>query len=298
MGFALLGSGIAAAQSANQPAANQPAANQARVNASVVRAIGVKDRLAQLTALQKRGEGDSNTALRLRDQVLQAVMLASFDVDETLARIDAEAAHASDSQAVLRAQKERRNTQLDIATFVIGGVLSTAGSAMQLTRGLDHAGNALNVAGGASTITLSIVQLSGRGNKRLLLSPYNMLAEVLDQKPNAQSHYPAVVKAYLSAPFAQDGQLPDEAPPSDSLQKTWYRLHLLQSGGSHEGASLQSATTDSTTGLRLTETELQDREAMLRDLHGAVALLKTDLRGVLLLLNASPEHDVGPDVQP
>lgn len=279
----MLGLGLFGVRAVNAQPGGQP-----KVNASMLQAIGVNVAFADLAVLESRHEGNSDTALRLRDQILQSVLLASFDVDETLARIDAEAAHASDSEAFLSAQKERRNAALNLATFAVGGALGTAGSAMQLTRGLNHAGNALNVAGGATALSLSLVQLSGRGNKRVLLSPYNMLAEVLGQTPNAQSRYTPVVEAYLSAPAAADGELPDQEPPRASLQKTWYRLHLLQSAGDHRGASLLSVTTDSATGLRLTEAELQCREAMLRDLHGAVALVKTDLREVLLLLHSEP----------
>ena len=253
-------------------------------NSPVIEVIGVKAQLANLAGLEQQGLGDSIAALTLRNRILQSVLLASFDVDDTLARIDAEVAHADDSRSVLAAQKGHRDTALNTTTFALSGVLGTTGSAMQLTRGLNHAGNALNIAAGAAAVSLSIVQLSSHGKKRVLLSPYNMLAEVLDQTPNAQSQYPAVVKAYLAARNAEDGQLPDAAPPQESLRKAWYRLHRLQADGGHTGSSLLSATTDSTHGVKLSMEELTDREAMLRDLHGTVALLKNELRAILLAL--------------
>ncbi len=64
---------------------------------------------------------------------------------------------------------------------------------------------------------LSTVQLKGHGTaKRVLLSPYNMLAQVLGQTPNAESRYPMLVVAYLHSPTSQDGQLPDGAAPEAS----------------------------------------------------------------------------------
>ena len=257
----------------------------ADVRSPVVQALGLAAQLDSLAVLETKGEGDSNAALHLRDRVLQKVLLASFDVDEMLARIDAEAAHAEDSRSVLVAQKQHRDTVLNTATFALSGTLGTAGSAMQLTRGLNHAGNALNVAAGVAAVSLSAVQLGAHGNRRLFLSPYNMLAEVLDQAPNRQSRYPAVVEAYLRAPAAEDGLLPDAEPPQASLRQTWYRLHRLQGPRSRQGANLASATTDSTNGLKLTSEEFTDREAMLHDLHGTVALLKQELRTVLLTAN-------------
>jgi hypothetical protein len=262
-----------------------PAPFPAKINPSIVEAIGVQGQLDKLFTLEQKGEGETNAALLLRNRIMQRIMLASFDVDETLARIDAEAAHVSDSRSVLDAQKQHREAALNIATFAVSGALGTAGSAMQLTSGLNHAGNALNVAAGASALSLSIVQLKMHGDKRVLLSPYNMLAEVLGQTPNAQSRYPDVVKAYLQSPTAGDGELPDNAPPQESLRNAWYRLHRLQGNGSDKGASLASATTDPAGGQKLSSSELTDREAMLRDLHGAVALLKTDLRNILMALN-------------
>jgi hypothetical protein len=252
-----------------------------------LQALGVSSQMAQLSAMAKRGDAGSVQGLALREQVMERVLLASFDVDEMLGRIDAEAAHVSDSRSVLESRKERRNAELNLATFAISGALGTAGSAMQLTSGLDHAGNALNVAAGGTALLLSTAQLKVRADRRVMLSPYNMLAEVLGQVPNAQSHYPALVVAYLHSPAAGDGELPDGEPPETSLRSTWYRLHRLQQGNDKHGATLASVTTDPADGRKLTVEELADREAMLRDLHGTVALLKMELRGVLLTMPAS-----------
>ena len=250
---------------------------------NVVEALGVQQALAQLDALARRNESTAAEAVALREHVVEQVLLASFEVDDTLARIDAEAAHAGDSRYVLESQKARRDVELNIATFAVSGALGTAGSAMQLTRGLDHAGNALNVAAGATALTLSIAQLKGGGkNRRVLLSPYNMLAEVLGQTPNTESKYPPLVVAYLHAPTAGDGELPDNVAPEASLRAAWYRLHRLQHDGDTHGASLASVTTDPSQGQKLSSEELADREAMLRDLHGTIALLKSELRTVLL----------------
>ncbi len=249
---------------------------------TVMDSIGVTAPLAQLATLAKQGKEESPEALALRQQVMDRVMLASFDVDEMLGRVDAEEAHVGDSRYVLESQKEKRDSEWNIATFAISGALGTSGSAMQLTRGLNRAGGALNVAAGGTALLLSLTQLKLPDGKRMLLSPYNMLAEVLGQEPNAQSHYPTVVVAYLHSPTVSDGQLPDGQPPETSLQNAWVRLHRLQFKGSGEGASLASVTSEPGDNRKLTLDELADREAMLRDLHGTVALIKVELRNVLL----------------
>lgn len=258
-----------------------------KLSPAVMQAVGVAPAMAQLRLLEEHGEGATAPALQLRQQVLEQVLLGSFDVDEMLGRIDAEAAHASDSRYVLETHKEKRNAELNLATFAISGALGTAGAAMQLTRGLDHAGNALGIAGGATAVGLSAVQLKGfASDRRVFRSPYNMLAVVLGQQPNAASAYPPLVLAYLESPTAGDGQVPDDAAPRASLTAAWYRLYRLQRGNGKAGASLESVTTDPTQGRRLSGEELADREAMLRDLHGAVALLKVELRAILLEMQA------------
>ncbi|WP_124847642.1 hypothetical protein [Acidipila sp. EB88] len=277
------GSAAGAPFAATSQTPAQDAAHAPTVPAAIIQALALAPALQQLDALSHRGAASSVEALALRQQVVERVMLASFDVDDMLARIDAEAAHAGDSRYVLQSQQDKRNAALNLATFAISGALGTAGSAMQLTRNLDHAGNALGVAAGVSALTLSTVQLKGgAGSRRVLLSPYNMLAEVLGEQPNAESHYPSIVDTYLHTPAATDGQLPDNVAPYRSLQDAWYRLHRLQHDDDHRGASLHSVTTEPTDGLKLSAEELTDREAMLRDLHGAVSLLKAELRAVLL----------------
>ncbi len=274
----LFGLPVASAQTTSSSAAPSPA---------VLQAVGVEDALRQLTALRAAGQADTAASMALREQVMERVLLGSFDVDEMLGRIDAEAAHAGDSRYVLETRKERRNAELNIATFAVSGALGTAGSAMQLTRSLDRAGNALNVAAGATAVGLSAAQLrSGHNDRRVFRSPYNMLAGVLGQPPNRASTYPPLVVAYLHSPTASDGQVPDNAAPAESLKAAWYRLYRLQGGGGKAGASLESVTTDPSQGRKLSAEELADREAMLRDLHGAVALLKVELRSILLQAQA------------
>ncbi len=225
----------------------------------------------------------------MREQITESVLAASFDVDETLGRIDAEAAHVTNSRLVLEGQISRRNAELNLATFAISGALGTTGSAMQLTSSLTHAGNALGVAAGSTALILSTVQLRGHGaDKRVLLSPYNMLAQILGQTPNAASRYPPLVVAYLHSPASQDGQLPDGVAPDVSLPAAWRRLHLLKADGGKNGESVQSVTTDSGEKEKLTAGELQDREAMLRDLHGAVSLVKVELRKILVSAQNAP----------
>ncbi len=251
---------------------------------AVAQAIGVNNDLEQLAALDRKA--DPIKVLALRQSITTQVLLASFDADEMLGRIDAEAAHAEDSRYVLATEAERRGNRLNIATFVAGGALGAAGAALQLSPNLNGPGNSLGIAAGAATVALSAAQLrAGKSKSRNFRSPYNMLAQILGAAPNETSRYPPAVEAYLQTPEAGDGQLPDNVAPNASLPDVWRRLHRLRAAGSKEGASIASLTSDPSEGRQLTAEELADREAMLRDLHGAVALMKNELRAILLAAN-------------
>ncbi len=229
------------------------------------------------------------TLLTLRQEILVHILTASFDVDDTLARIDAEESHANEIRNVVEAQREHRQAVLNVAAFTVSGALGAAGAAMQLTRGLDHAGNAVAVASSASAVGLAALQLkAGGGSRHEFRSPYNMLAEVLGQTPNGASRYPPVVEAYLRVPSSGDGQPADNLPPEGSLRTAWHRLHRLQDDQQKTGSTVASVTSDPSQGLRLAAGELADREAMLQDLHGAIALLKVELRGMLTEAERNP----------
>lgn len=86
--------------------------------------------------------------------------------------------------------------------------------------------------------------------------------------------------------------VPCATPPFEVLQAVGVAPIGNTKDGA-DGANLHSVTTDSSQGAKLTAQELADREAMLRDLHGAVSLLKVELCGILLAMQA-PVHAVTP----
>lgn len=171
---------------------------------------------------------------------------------------------------------QRQANALNLITFAAGGALGAAGSAMQLTHGLNHAGTALQAASGGSTLVLSGVQLKLAGGKQPIRTPYNMLAEILDQAPNAESHYPPLVMTYLRAPRPEG-----KAPIADSMVEAWRRLHRLKEGAKGDGAPIADLIADRSSNTRLTSDELADREAMLHDLHANIVLLRSDLQNIL-----------------
>ncbi len=255
---------------------------QPPLSAEVRSALGIDSLLDRMRSLQAQGQGASLEALNLRQQALEQIMAASFQVDDTLGRIDTEASYASEDRYVLQIHTQRQANALNLVTFAASGALGAAGSAMQLTHGLNHAGTALQAAAGGTSLVLSGVQFKMTGGRQPIRSPYNMLAEVLDQKPNAESQYPPLVASYLHAP-RPNGQ----SSVAEGITAAWHRLHRLKEGPKSNGAPVQDLIADRTSNAKLTSDELADREAMLHDLHANIALLRSDLQQTLLAVQST-----------
>lgn len=248
----------------------------------VEQALGVGPLLSQLRTLQQEGTGTSVAALTLRQEVLERVLLATFAVDSVLGRIDTESSYSSEDRYLLQVHGQRQATLYNLVTFAASGALGAAGSSMQLTRGLNHAGTALSAAAGGTALGLSAVQLVSGSGKQAVRSPYNMLAEILGRTPNAESRYPPLVEAFLNAPRA-NGQ----ASVAEGLTGAWKRLHRLKEGAKGDGASLENMTADRSSEVKLSADDLADREAMLHDLRANVTLLHAKLQQVLVAMEPS-----------
>ena len=249
---------------------------------AVRQALGLDPLLTQLAAVQASGQTVSLEALNVRQQILERILAASFDVDSVLGRIDTEASYASEDLYVVQQRGQREANALNLVTFAASGALGAAGSAMQLTHGLNHAGTALQAAAGGTSLVLTGITIKATGGKQPLRSPYNMLAEILDQPPNAQSHYPALVLAYLHAP-RPDGQ----TSIAEGITAAWRRLNRLKTGPKGNGAPVADLVADRASNVKLSADELADREAMLHDLHANIVQLRGDLQQVLMQVQAS-----------
>ncbi len=244
----------------------------------IERALGIAPLQQRLRALRSAGEGSSTGAVDLRLTIMARVLRASFDVDSVLGRVDTEAAYMNEDSYALQVRSQKEAATLNLVTIAASGALGAAGSAMQLTRGLNHAGTALQAASGGTALILSGIQLRGlTGGKRPVRSHYNMLAQLLDRAPNGVSTYPASVLAYMDTPEA-----PGKPPLGQALVEAWYRLGRVQHTAKEPGASVESLTADRTTGRKMGAEELADREAMLHDLHAAVILMRLQLQKILV----------------
>jgi hypothetical protein len=244
--------------------------------ASLEAALGVQESLDQLSVLKQEGKAASSAAINLRQDILEDVMQASFDLDSVLARIQVEIAYTDETRILLDSRSKRREARYSLASFLAGGVFGTAGSAMSLTSNLSHSGTVVGLVGGGSVLALALAHGTTSGPTELVRSPLNMLAQLLGLPPNSRSGYPAVVLALMSVPGPGGGMYVSRLPT------LWRQLHRLQANeGDKTGSSLRSVTSDADQRVQTTADELADREAMLQDLNASLLALRSRLGGVL-----------------
>src|SRR3984885_4016722 len=154
---------------------------------SLEAALGVQESLNELSALRQQGQGASTAAVNLRQDILENIMQASFDLDSVLARIQVEIAYTEETRIFLENRQKRRESRYSLASFLAGGVFGTIGSAMDLTGNLSHAGNVIGVVGSGSVLALALVHATTSGPTESIQSPLNMLAQPLGVPPNSKS---------------------------------------------------------------------------------------------------------------
>jgi hypothetical protein len=244
--------------------------------ASIEVALGIQKSLDRLSTLNQQGQGGSDAATALRQDILGKIMQASFAFDSVLARIQVEIAYTEETRVLLENREKRREWRYAAASFLAGGVFGTAGSAMSLASSLSHTGTVVGLVGGGSVLALTLVHSRTSGPKQLVQSPLNMLAQILGVTPNSKSGYPPVVLALISVPGPEGGMYVSRLPI------LWRQLNRLQADEhSKKGSSLQSVTGDADEHMQTTTGELSDREAMLQDLNAALLALRSRLGGLL-----------------
>jgi len=134
--------------------------------------IGVEPlitRLSSLVAAKDIGAapGMSLEELSLRQQITEAVVDASLDVDDVLDRIDYERAQIIELRDIMRSNRDRAVGTTSVATLAIGTGLGVVGGLLQFSDSTKGAGNAIGFAAGGISTLLSFRSLrQQRSGKR------------------------------------------------------------------------------------------------------------------------------------
>ncbi|HKN85603.1 MAG TPA: hypothetical protein VJV04_01965 [Nitrospiraceae bacterium] len=255
----------------------------ARQTAVTIRVLGL---LKRIPRLEQEARAEPDTLWRLlwtRQQIVDRISLAAFDVSSTVAEIDCEesrADHVADGLQEVRQDRQERGLFLAlIGGALIGVVAGSLSLAAQATASAANAilGGALSVGlGGAATVFL--------GGEHDFFHPRNHLRD-LRNSPEQSMLFPASVWRYLNGPsrilpgetvrealltyWGEDGRLGEPGSTTEQRRSTL----LFGDGGTY------------------TITELRIRAEMLDHVKSEVLRMGQDLNQLLYEVLARESQD-------
>jgi hypothetical protein len=222
--------------------------------------------------------------LALREEISEAVLAASFDVDGVLAEIEQERAHIAEVSSFLQARRDRGVNLASVASLITGSGVGIAVNALQFSSSTADIGNGIGVGSGAASTALSLIGIRlQRGPKRQIGPAPNMLAIPFGRKPVLFSDYPEDVLAYLNS--VPPGESPDRGTRLEQLIHEWIALGRLDPVNTPKGQKEVDLMTSSLSPKqKLRIDDLTNRAMMLADLAGRVSLMKRDLAELMRAL--------------
>lgn len=253
------------------------------------RIIGVEPlltRLSSLAAARELGATDmSLEELSLHQQITEAAVVASLDVDTVINQIDNERAQVVELQSILLARRQRALGTTNLATLALSTGLGAVSGVLQFSDTTKGAGDAIGfAAGGLSTLLSfhSLRQQHGGSRPGWVLS--KMLAPFFSE-PQEHSDYPADTWAYLNS--APEGAA-SQASRREHMLAEWRRAGRfppLDSPQSKPKIALLTGTDASDKKLNMDL--LSERAAMLADVRGEVSAMKRVLAEILSKVRVS-----------
>jgi hypothetical protein len=246
------------------------------------RIIQVLPELDQLNELV-RNRSDASQITLLRQVIIERVLAASLQVDATIAQIDNEIAQSNEVHGYLSDKRDKAVNRANLLSIVSGGTLGATSEGLQLPSGENKASSILGIVAGVLSSSLAISGIRAqKGGTRLFDFNSNMLAELFDRSPLADSHYDPIVWSFLNdvAPTDEGGLTRKER-----LIQTWITLRRTDPPSTSAGKNkIERVTSRPSDKLPLTIDDLEDRSAMLEDVRAKVSFLKRDLAVLLLSL--------------
>ncbi len=258
-------------------------------NASqMARIIGVEsdiEKLSFLVAAKGAGAapGLSLEELSLHQQITEAVIAASLDVDSVSAEIDYEREQTVELRSLWRYKRDRAIGSTNLAVLAAGTGLGIVSGLLQFSKTTSSAGNAVGfAAGGISTLFSLRSFRQVHGGKRPAWVLPNMLAEFLGQPEEQHSHYPEDIRAYLNSVPAE---APSQASRKEQMLAGWTAAGRIGPPDSPQWKPRIALLTSTNAADKELNIELMnERAAMLADVADQVSLMKQDLADLLRVL--------------
>jgi hypothetical protein len=251
----------------------------------MARIIGVESHIEKLSSLSAAKEAGaapvlSLEELSLRQQIHEAVTVASLDVDSVAAEIDYEREQTVELRSIWRYKRDRAIGTTNVAVLAAGTGLGIVSGLLQFSKTTSSAGNAVGfAAGGISTLFSLRSFRQVHGGKRPAWVLPNMLAPFLRQSDEQHSHYPDDIWAYLSTVPAGAAS---QATRKEQMFAGWVAAGRIAPPNSPQWKRrIELLTSTNAADKDLNIELMNERAAMLADLANQVSLMKHDLADLL-----------------
>ncbi|MEO8662612.1 MAG: hypothetical protein ABI693_29400 [Bryobacteraceae bacterium] len=232
---------------------------------------------ASLQCQQMSSQPPTMQQLWVRQQISEAVVTASLDVQSVLAEIASEHARLMELRSILDGRRDRAVSLISAGNLVIGSGVGILVNALQFKDSTAIAGDAIGVGSGAASTLLSIIGIHlQKGPQHAVGRSPNMLSALFGRQAVLQSEYPPSVMAYLNS--VPEGEAIAQGTRLEQLRHEWQRAGRLAAGKSKRvETKLDLLTSSLDGGRRLSSGDITDRTFMLQDVAGRVALMERDL---------------------
>jgi len=249
--------------------------------AEVIGALPLLRQYAALEAGNARGQGAELRLLRLRQGIMDRILLAMLDVSGTLAEIDCEGERGDQLRVRLQNAEDQRTRRLSLASILVGALTASLSGGLSLANAAG--GDVVGIVGGVTEATVAGSLLFGSAEGELR-TERNLLREVWEA-PARSSLFPPAVWRFLTARRGSAGDGPSIA---ELLVTEWRADERLGYG--------QPPDQDRTgllfgSGGRYTISDLELRDAMLDLLEASIALMSRELRVLLEELMDRPRPE-------
>ena len=221
--------------------------------------------------------------LSLRQQITDAVVATSLDVDSVAAEIDYEREQTVELRSLWRYKRDRAIGSTNLAVLAAGTGLGIVSGLLQFSETTSSAGNAVGfAAGGISTLfSLRSFRQVHSGRRPAWVLP-NMLAAYLGHPEEQHSHYPEDIWAYLTS--VPPG-VASQASRTEQMLAGWVAAGRIGPRDSPQWKRKIALLTSTNAADKDLNIELMnERAAMLADVADQVLLMKHDLADLLRAL--------------
>jgi hypothetical protein len=249
----------------------------------VAKDLGILPSVEKLLQSEAQSGKETLETLRLRQQLTEDIVEASFEIRSALSRIDSEVATANEERDLLEDKRQKRVEKSNVINFMNSGatdILATSMTNFPHSNGFGVPAGIIGVVGGSLQIGISTYTLRlNQGDHLSRPAHANSLAPVFGYT-GSECQFPTGVWNYLNDP--EPGIVNAGETRRTHLVKQWRKLHKFDDPSSKQGVLQIGLITGTIPEHKtLTIDVLDDRALMFADLRAAISQMDTDMLEIM-----------------